>query len=174
VSEEETKRMIECSPSYLQLPTVAAGTLRAYRWRLDWGGEARNSFELFVGLKPMGIEHPGSIATPWRSGDGGAIDSLRHFRARFVYLGYCHGRFGLGAGNGALLFSPSGLSLMSCNGNFSILDGHGRCILCNKESLGHVAMSSMTSFSLLSPVLDVKLPEEERSSGEQKGNQRGN
>jgi hypothetical protein len=39
---------------------------------------------------------------------------------------------------------------------------------------GVLSISPTTSFSLLSPALDVELPEEERSSGERRGDRRGN
>jgi hypothetical protein len=94
----------------------------------------------------MGDGHLGSGDAPWRSGDCGAIDSLRHIRARFVYLGYCPSRFGLGAGKRSAPFPHNRLILMSCNGNFPILDLHGRCILCNKESLGCVVNVTNNQF----------------------------
>ncbi len=141
---------------------------------MDWGGGARNSFELFVGLKPIGNGHIGSSAGPRRSRDSDAIDSLHQFSVRFVYLGNCPGCLGLGAGNGALLFPPTALASRAAMAVFLSLTAMDVASFATKRVLGASSMSLATSFSSLSPDLDVRLPEKERSSGEQKGNQRGN
>ncbi len=150
------------------------GRLRANCRGLDWGGGARNSFALFVRLKMMGNGHSGSGAAPRRSRDSGAFGSLCQFSAKFVYLGICLGRLGLGRENKALLFPPTASASRAATTIFLSLTALAVASFTRKGVSSSLLESSSTSIATSSPEIDAALLELERSSGEWRENWRGN
>jgi hypothetical protein len=122
----------------------------------------------------MGNGHSGSGAPPRRSRDSGVFGSLCQFSAKFVYLGFCLGRLGLGGGNGALLFSPTASASQAAMTIFLSLTALAVASFTTKGVSSLLLASSPTSIALSSPEMDVALLELERSSGEWRGNWRGN